>query len=501
MRRSHDLKGARTISQREVPVLTVAYKADLGIRYQEQRKQRGILILTLGVSDAVMISLALLLAWYLRIGSGLLAYHAPSNFPYYRQMILFSVLIFWVIFFLSGLYRYNVLLGGPQEYGLVFQSCSFGVIALVLVSFIEHNQPLSRGWLLMSWALSLLFVGVTRFCWRRVFQALRKRRGWLIMPTLIVGVNEHAKTIARQLATENAGVQIVGFVDEFLPKNSQVLDGFSVIGSPNQIQKLCLQYEVQQIIFLPNAVTWETFQEIIQKAGYENGYETYMSPGFFEILASNVQVTHKAFVPLLRLEQARITGIDFFLKFALDYGFGIVLVLISLPFMGVISLAILLTDGRPIFTRHKVLGLGGKPFQTIKFRTSSSVRMDLHPDQNVSGERSQNTQADFRLGRFLYRTGLDKLPQLLDVLRGHLSLVGPRTIPVDSQHMGHSLHPSLLTVKPGWIGPWSMEKVRTEEAETNLNLYYIRNWTIWLDLQVLYQAFKVAVSGQRKPNK
>ncbi len=460
---------------------------------RKRRLQRGVLIGTLVLSDALAVSLALLLAWYIRIGSGWIPYRASVDFDLYRRTIWMAVVLDLLIFALSGLYDYDSLLGGTQEYSAAFRGCSYGVIALIVVSFFFHSQPLSRGWLLLSWVISLLFVGGSRFLWRRVFQWLRRARGWLVSPTLIVGVSEHGRAIARQLLSQNAGVRIVGFVDEFLSVGTQVMDGIFVLGTPRQVHELALRHGVEQVILLSNAVTWETFQEIIQQTGYSNGYQLHLSPGFYEILTANVRVTDKAFVPLLRVEQARIVGVDWMLKTALDYTLGGVLFLTMLPLMALIAAAILLADGRPIFVRHRVLGLGGKPFRTIKFRTDLLGATYRRLGMILPPEIVANPRLSSRVGRFLYRTGLDKLPQLFDVLWGHLSLVGPRTSTVEEARETSRWHPSFLTVKPGWTGPWAVGGAQTLEDEKRLTLYYIRNWTIWLDLRILYQTVKLAV--------
>ena len=121
-------------------------------------------------------------------------------------------------------------------------------------------------------------------------------------------------------------------------------------------------------------------------------------------------------------------------------------------------------------------------------------------DCDPAAEIVDDPQIASRVGRFLYRSGLDKLPQLLDVLRGHMSLVGPRSNLTERELHSRTWHPSLLTVKPGWTGPWAVGGATTLEDEMRLNLFYIRNWTIWLDLQILYQTLKLALSRRSRPS-
>lgn len=455
-------------------------------RAETQRKtsrlQRRVFLATLLFSDALVLAVALVLAWYFRIGSGLLPYSGSTSLATYLQVSAASLVVFLLIYAANGLYDYNLLLGGPQEYGAIFRACSYGMVALVFVSFMQRNEELARGWLLIAWALSIVLIGGTRFLWRRVFWWLRRTRQWLVTPTLIVGANEQGKAIARQLVKRVTGLQVVGYLDDYLPVGSRVDDGLRVLGSPNQLSELAERYGVQQVIVVSNGVAWETFTEIIRNAGQSDSFELQLSPGFYEILTTSVQVTHRGFVPLLRVQDSRITGIDLILKSSLDYGLGLLFVLLSLPIQLAIALAILVTGGRPILIGHEVLGIHGNKLRTLKFNSQLNGETEkrffpwIIPDGLKFGSR---------LGRLLYVSGLDKLPQLLNVLRGQMSLVGPRTVSAGLEPEHREWLPNLLTVKPGWTGPWAVRHAETLESEMQLALYYIRNWTVWLDLQIL----------------
>jgi len=198
-----------------------------------------------------------------------------------------------------------------------------------------------------------------------------------------------------------------------------------------------------------------------------------------------VKVDHSTFVPLLTVERVRITGIDAVLKNLLDYGLGLVTFVLTLPIVAVIALAVWKVQGRPILDRHLVHGLGGKAFFTLKFRTGLLGRARRSLAHQLPAKLEEAPYVT-RLGTFLFRTGLDKLPQLLNVLGGKMSLVGPRAISdTNSAAYGPWLF-SMLTVKPGMTGPWAVNRVPTLQDEIRSTLYYIRNWTIWLDFQILF---------------
>jgi lipopolysaccharide/colanic/teichoic acid biosynthesis glycosyltransferase len=464
-------------------------------RRRLHQKQRAILILALILNDAICFALAVLLAWYIRIGSGWLAYSAPGEAVAYQQIALFGALIVPVIFHFNHLYDYSYLLAGPMEYGSIVRACTYSLIGLILLSFLLRTPLLSRGWLLASWFLAIVIVGGSRFFIRRFFIWLRRSHGWLITRTLIIGANAQARAIASQLANQDAGIEIIGFLDEFHPIGTSIVGAKEVLGTPQQLHQVARQYEIERVILVSNAIAWESYQEVMEQAAVENGYEIQLSPGYYEILATNVRVTHSAFVPLLKIEQARITGLDKLLKISLDYGLGMILLIVTLPVQLGIGFMITLIDGLPLVERYQVIGLAGKAFWTTKFRTgllkAAQRRLDMQLPDEVFDSGS-------KIGRALYKSGLDKLPQLLDVIRGDLSLVGPRTISDEDRGIYQKYLPMLVSVKPGWTGPWAVSGARSLDDEMRLNMYYIRNWTIWLDLQILVRTIRLVITRRSR---
>ena len=467
------------------------------------KSQRRRIVLILVALDAIGVALALVFAYWLRISSGLLPERAFEEFAVYLRIGLLITPIFLVIFFANGLYDVRSTLGGVEEYAQVAKSALFGIVAVILLGYWVRIATLSRGWLIFVWIFTVLFVGGGRFVFRRVIYWMR-RRGHLRSRTLIVGANEQGKAIARQFqASNNAGTDIVGFIDDFLPAGAPVpLSGnkngtiLRVLGGPDRLKDLAQQHDVSEVIVVSNAVAWETFQEIMQ--GFSGNdkppFDVKLSPGFYEILTTGVKVTQKAFVPLLLVNRERITGVDAFLKSALDYSLALLNLLVALPLGGLIAAALRLTSNGPVIERHEVLACGGGTFTTWKFHTglgNTPRPRFAHPLVGPDGAGLQAAAVAVEpvsgLRRFLYGTGLDKLPQLVNILRGDMSWVGPRTVSVGQVDIHSAWLPNLLTVKPGITGPWAVGEKHSLDDEMRLTMVYIRNWTIWLDLQVLMQ--------------
>ncbi len=405
----------------------------------------------------------------------------------YAIVIPVAVPVWLVLFWLNRLYDPRYLLTGLQEYGKIVATCTLGILVLIVLSYLEPNLSVSRSWLVFSWMFSIVFVAFDRFIVRRIVRLFRAR-GHLVTRAVIVGANEHAKAIARQLtpATES-GIQVLGFLDDFLPCDTRVLDDLTVLERPTALARVAQETHATEAIVVQGAIAWESFMEIITRSTTAlNGLEIKLSPGFYEIMATGVRLTHDGFVPLLALEKNRITGLDAVLKAALDYSVGSLCLLLSSPLMALAAILVRVSSPGPILDAYPVLGAREKQFMTWKFRT-----------------RRVDQQGDHQYGRMLYRLGLDKLPQFFSVLRGDMSMVGPRPVPTERALLYQEWLPTLVSVKPGITGPWVVAgaSVDSLQAEIRLDLYYIRNWTIWLDLQMLLQTGLRLFQGQRPKTK
>lgn len=465
------------------------------------KKDSRRLTLTLLALDSLGVALALLVAYWLRVDSGLLPQRAFEEFTVYLRVGALIVPIFLLIFALNNLYDRRLLQDGIEIYGQIAKSFIYGIVAVILLGYWVRVATLSRGWLLLVFAFGVLFVGGVRFLLRRAL-AWAHRRGRLHARLLIVGANEQGQAIARQFQTATgAGVDVVGFIDDFLPVGAPVpIAGVAgaplrVLGSPDRLDDVARQQQVDEVVLVSNAVAWETFQEIMQRlsvASTAPPFELKLSPGFYEIMTTGVQVTHRAYVPLLLVNRERITGADKVLKTVLDYSLALLNLLVAAPLMAVIALLLRFTTRAPVMDRHEVLACGGGSFTTWKFHTGLDTTPRprfAHPLANPnSGSRGAAVaQQVTALQRLLYDTGLDKLPQLFNILRGEMSWVGPRTVSLGQVDVHSPWLPNLLTVKPGITGPWAVGGERTLDDEMRLTTVYIRNWTIWLDLQVLAQ--------------
>jgi exopolysaccharide biosynthesis polyprenyl glycosylphosphotransferase len=243
--------------------------------------------------------------------------------------------------------------------------------------------------------------------------------------------------------------------------------------------------------------------EIFKKYGVSGDVNVRMSSGLYEIITTGLSVSEFAFVPFITINKARLTGWDEVAKLALDYMITIPGLILISPLLLLISIAIKLDSPGQIIHRREVMGMNGTKFLAYKFRsmhTDGDEILDKHPDLKAELEHNHKLKNDpriTRIGHFLRKSSLDELPQLFNVLRREMSLVGPRMISPAEVEKYDQWDINLLTVRPGITGPWQVSG-RSDisyEERVQIDMYYVRNWSIWLDLQILVQTIPAVLKS------
>ncbi|HUN22731.1 MAG TPA: sugar transferase [Anaerolineales bacterium] len=427
--------------------------------------KRGQFLLLLGLfmADGIAVLLGLLLAdWS--------AHQLHFLTPISGWWLLAGMLAFLLVFSWLNLYDLEIVLEDSEEYAKIVNGCTYGTLLLALLSVAIPQQSLQVPWLVLAWLSCVLLTLLARFAMRRVVRVTRGT-GHLLRRAIIVGADQQGRTIARQLrSVTHSGIQVVGFVDDFLPVGTQVQDSLHVIGHPSNLLYLTQQHQAEEVIVVSQAVAWETFQELLTASTLHRKFRLRLSPGYYELLSTTPRVAHRNFVPLILIDEERLTGFDRLLKGTVDYGVGLVAFLLTLPVQILLAIGLFLFQKGKVFSRQHLLGLKGQDFQVWIFHTPNTA-----------------------FGKFMDHTGLRNLPLLLWVLLGKMSLVGPRPIRVKNKEKVIRWLAALSSLRPGVTGPWAVVGLANLEEEMRATLYYIRNWTIWLDLQILIQTLLVAI--------
>lgn len=433
---------------------------------------------------------AFILAYEARISSEFIPYYQHVSFGDYLRMYLMSVVVFLLIFYGVGLYDRRNLFWGAEEYDRVIRGCAYYAVSIVLLSFFIREPFASRGWLIANWAFSIIFLCAGRALFRQYLKRLAKA-GHLLDRVLLLGVSEGSINIAQRL--EQTGmVKVVGFLDDYSPLGTEIMLGRKVLGPARAYKRIAAQTGANLVILIPHAVSWEAKSEILRPSSGPVEPELQIASEAGDLNLMSMRVSFRGGVPLLRFQSGYAEGLDSIFKIALDYVLCLALLVLTAPVMLVITAVLLVQGGGPVIERVRIWGKNGKAFVTYKFRTGAASAT-VYRSFRKTGQPSIQGRQLKSVERFLFQTGLDKLPQLFNVLAGKMSLVGPRTIPTELSNGHEKWLPVVLAVKPGIIGNWALKETADHDQEISLTVYYVRNWSIWLDIAILGQtAFEIA---------
>jgi exopolysaccharide biosynthesis polyprenyl glycosylphosphotransferase len=342
---------------------------------------------------------------------------------------------------------------------------------------------------LLAFSAVYLAAGRVAFDWT---QLMARRHGELARPTLIVGAGRvGALTATRLLDYPELGLKPVGFVDKEPLDESRL--PVPVLGASWDLERLIEQHGIEHVVVTFSTAPNEVLLREVESCE-ELGVPVSLVPRLFERMTERVNVEHIGGLPLLSARRTNPKGWQFALKYIVDRIVAAALLVLISPLLLALALGTLISVGRPIFFRQPRAGRDGREFEMLKFRSMRTpsealVVPDLPPDTAPGGVEGDDRRT--RFGTLLRRTSLDELPQLLNVLKGEMSLIGPRPERPDFARLfGESIYryDDRHRVKAGITG-WA--QVHGLRGKTSLrdrvewDNFYIENWSLWLDVKIL----------------
>jgi exopolysaccharide biosynthesis polyprenyl glycosylphosphotransferase len=473
-------------------------------RDNDRRDRVGSVGRALVVSDLLGLLLAFLVAIYI-YGS-----HASSTnaFDASAELALFAATLpGWLLLAkLHGLYDHDERLTGHStvdEVIPVVVLVTLGSWLLYAVSALTRFAEPYAPKLLTFWLLAVVLVIAGRVATRSV---VRRRSGYT-QAMVVVGAGETSRLIARKLEDHpEYGVRLLGFVDVEAAASG---DEF-VLGPPDQLSQIVRDRGVERVLIAFPSVSLETTTSLVRELR-ELAVQVDIVPRFVDLVTPTATIHAVEGFPLVSLEPVRRDPLMGRLKRVLDVVGTVICLLLLAPALGWIAFRVKRDTPGPIFYRHERIGLNGRSFRLLKFRTmyeaasdgaeESELRTLLEdPALRAEYERTHKLANDPRttpFGRFLRRLSLDELPQLVNVLCGDMSLVGPRPITVDELSRYGEDAGTLLSVRPGVTGYWQVNgRSRTDyEDRIRLDLTYVRGWSLKLDFLILVKTVWVLVTG------
>lgn len=466
--------------------------------------------LFLAVGDFLALLLAFVGAYVLRvtIDNRPIAFAVESRDYFF---VFLALLPFWIIIFgLLGLYNSNIYEKRFSELGRLFVGSFVGMLFVVFWNFLAPEPILpARLVPIYGLVLAFLFLVVFRNLARFIrFHLFHYNKG--LTNVLIVGNTKLAKELVDLLAdSRRSGYRVVGVVG-----NRHKLEGRSsglkVYNTFAEATRSIGQQNIYTIIQTELYADEEKNREILEFAQTHHiGYR--FSPGNSELFVGKLDVElFRSSLPMIAVHQTALFGWGRIVKRLFDLIVGGLLLLIALPFMLIIAILIKLTSRGPIFFRQTRLTRYDKKFRVFKFRTLKAKYNGLSPEEGFAkmgkpelaktyrenGDHIPNDPRFTRLGRIIRKASLDELPQLFNVLRGDLSLVGPRAL-VPEELVKYERRHAILSVKSGLTGlaQVSGRKNISYEERRQLDIYYVQNWSFWLDIVIILKTIRVILSG------
>lgn len=495
-------------SEQEPPRVSL-HRANATRRYYAHPYTRRLYQTALVATDAILLLVSFGLAYWMRfsLGIGVETYVVPDPEVYWPLILLLVPMWILLLAFMRA-YDYSQLFGGTNEYMAVANGVTWGAMIVIVLAFFDVDFSIARAWLVLSWMTALVLLCAGRLAMRRTAYYLR-RKGLFVTPALIIGTNKEAAFVAGQVSDSVAsGIHVLGFVNTTSePQDLQpIIDsGFPLLGNVSRLAEIIDRSGAEEVIVSSSSMSRDELFQVTSAIAEQRDVRVYLTSGLYEVLTTTMEVTTRASMPLVSVHRLRLNRTETIMKSVLE-GFLILLALpILLPLFGLLALAVTLDSPGPVFYRRRVLGVGGKPFDALKFRTmhiNGDQILDAHPELRAELSRNHKLKNDpriTRVGNFLRRYSLDELPQIINVIMGQMSLVGPRMIHPSEQDLYGRMRYNLLTVRPGLTGMWQVSgrSDLSYEERVRLDMYYVRNYSIWLDVQILFfQTIPAVLKGR-----
>ncbi len=417
--------------------------------------------------------------------------------PYLR--LIPPIVVLWpVVFYFQGLYQQRRIRSKVDELFRVLAAVLLAVILLAAGLTFYREFSYSRVFLATFFVVDVVLVSLTR--WGVLMALARIRRsGGNLQSVLVVGAGELGRRVVERLALHREyGFRVVGFLDDDPGKQQGCFQGSPVLGTTQDLEEVVCRHHVDQVIIaLPLAAHHKTVR-LIRRAG-QLLVDVKVVPDLLQYYVMKAGIEDLDGLPVINLTQMPLAGANQILKRAFDIVGSSMLLLLSAPLLPVIAWLVRREDGGPVFYRQVRTGMDGRSFTILKFRS-----MTPDADGGDGGHWTRNHDPRVtRIGGLLRRTNLDELPQLLNVLRGDMSLVGPRPEQPEYVERFRSRYPEYHArhrVRAGLTGWAQVNGLRGDSSIRQRvvhDLYYIQNWSFGLDLKILWLTFRLALHSAR----
>ncbi len=443
--------------------------------------------------DVALVNLSFALAYYSRYQLQLFRAVGETNYAPYSAYVNFQIgytALMLLFLYVDGVYRERRETSWFTELYRIVNATTTVTVILIAATFILQPLVYSRLLFVEAAALTIALLSGARLV-RRGAQAQLRKRGRGVERVLIVGAGEMGRAVMRTFAARpDLGYRVVGFVDDNPAKGD--LGRFRALGRLDDVRYIIKAERVDELII---TLPWANHKQIMQlvRAGEKLGVRARVVPDFFQLSINRLDFSDIDGIPLLGVKEASIPRAGRLLKRALDLLLAGLLLLLGAPLMGLIALLIRLESPGAVLFKQTRVGERGRRFFIYKFRSmrqgAEEEKEQLEALNEADGPlfKIKNDPRITRVGRWLRRSSMDELPNLFNVLRGEMSLVGPRPALPAEVAQYEAWQKQRLEVSPGMTGLWQVSGRSHLSFEEGclLDIYYIENWSLGMDVTIL----------------
>jgi len=438
--------------------------------------------------DLIVVSCAWLLAYQLRFRMDLVPVEkGVPPIENYLSVLVIVWVIYGLVFRHLGLYRAMRGVRRVHELWLLIRANAFAILLFIAAIYLfkEKTDPFSRLVFLYFWGFSTLFTiverSVLRFCLREI-----RRKGFNLRYLLIVGAERVAEDVIQRVRDHRElGIQLLGCLSK---RGDEVRGpcGLPVVGRYEDLKRCLARMDIDQLVVALPLEDNHMLPFVMEQIG-DSLVDVKIVPDLYQFVSLCGSIEEFEGLPVISVQTTPLEGVGLIVKRTIDLGVAIPLSVLFAPLMILIALLVKLTSRGPIFFKQERVSYDGTPFSILKFRTMYSNAEEKGP-----GWTRPNDNRVTPLGKFLRSTSLDELPQIFNVIRGDMSIVGPRPErPVYIEEFRRRIPRYMLRHKVpagmtgwaqvnGWRGDTSIDK------RIEYDLYYIENWSLFLDFKILF---------------
>ncbi|MFC1615875.1 sugar transferase [Patescibacteria group bacterium] len=462
--------------------------------------------------DFLMTSLAFLLAYKVRLITKptdvIIKSIDLSIWPTINEYLQFSFMaavVLIIIFILGKMYLLRTTTKFSQESKKIFILGFIWGMAMITYFFFTRTFPFSRLALIYSWGLTLIFILIGRAL-IRIIQIGFLKMGLGRRKIVFVGYNKITKELFETISS-NASYKVVGVVSKScISKDLKFLDTVS------NFEKVIKKHKIDEVIQTKSDYSETQNEDILELCDLYHIHYRFV-PDLIEVRRTNIEIDTIGSLPIISLKATPLDGWGKVAKRSMDFIGALLGMILLSPVFLITAIAIKIDSRGPVFFSKldngkpvKRVGQKGKLFNCYKFRSmkpnTHNLRYTKLAEKNIKSGPIMKIEDDprvTRVGKFIRKYSIDELPQIFNVLIGNMSLVGPRPhLPEEvADYKNH--HRFVLTIKPGLSGPGQISDQESKlnfEKEVKLNRYYIENWSIWLDIKIIFRTISFIFKGE-----